>query len=401
MSGEWKVTKPNISCDTPRALKPVFDISKDYQGPRVNATLLQMSVDKKHIAHSMKMADISAPIPDSWSWRINGGNKIEQGVRNQGQCGGCWAFATASVLGDRFAIKYKIENPILSTTWLISCGKPENVESSQECLTGGNTQQAGEWLEKNGVKLESCWPFSVISNHNYTSPDCIIDSVSDDCCFTCCSNSELPSIKFYAAKGSTRNIIVSNNNIINAEATTKAIQRDIMYNGPVTASFQVPSDFMDWWSTKASSGDIYIPKTTIKNGGHAVVLTGWGVQNGIRYWEMRNSWGNSGDNGYCKFAFSLDTPKEFWTEIDIPTFIGIDLNGKDIWRGGVVSLQAGELPKKYKTRPGTGIEPDLTNMSNLEMTIFGIKTNWIIIFLLLLIITVIIILIILIKHNKR
>lgn len=404
---EWNVTKSNTSCDAPRALRPVFDISKDYQGPRRNLTSLKMSVDKSHLSHAKGMADTGTPIPDSWSWRKNGGNKIEKGLRNQGQCGGCWAFATASVLGDRFGIKYNIASPIPSTTWLISCGKPDNVASSQECLSGGNTQQAGEWLEKNGDKLESCWPFSVISSHNNISPDCVMNSVPDDCCSSCCGNSDSATIRFYAAPGSTKSIVVANNHVADAEATTRAIQRDIMYGGPVTASFQVPLDFNGWWNTKASNGDVYVPTTSSKEGGHAVVLTGWGTQDGKRYWEMRNSWGDSGDNGYCKFAFSLDTPQQFWTQIDIPIFLGIGKDGKEIWNGGVVSFQAGDLPKGYKSTPGTGIKPVGTYGSSKEVissagiTVFGKTINWMVIFAFLLVVTVIIILVIVINHNRR
>lgn len=52
---------------------------------------------------------------------------------------------------------------------------------------------------------------------------------------------------------------------------------------------------------KGDKDDIYSETSGGKRGGHAVVLVGYGVLNGVKYWTMQNSWGPSwADGGYYK-----------------------------------------------------------------------------------------------------
>lgn len=58
------------------------------------------------------------------------------------------------------------------------------------------------------------------------------------------------------------------------------------------------------------SYDIYVPSATgvyhttegaIHTGNHAVKLIGWGVDHGVKYWLLVNSWGTEwGDHGLFK-----------------------------------------------------------------------------------------------------
>ena len=79
-------------------------------------------------------------------------------------------------------------------------------------------------------------------------------------------------------------------------------EKNIRYNifkwGPVSTSFAIYPDFYEFdaknniyeWNGKG-------PQV----GGHAVELVGWGIENNIKYWIIKNSWGtNWGDKGYMK-----------------------------------------------------------------------------------------------------
>merc|ERR1712232_1457006 len=73
------------------------------------------------------------------------------------------------------------------------------------------------------------------------------------------------------------------------------IQQMIYEGGPVETAFTVYSDFEDY------AGGVYKHVTGKKAGGHAVKMVGWGVDNGVKYWKVANSWNPYwGENGYFR-----------------------------------------------------------------------------------------------------
>lgn len=83
-------------------------------------------------------------MPRKFDWRDK--NVIGQ-VRNQGNCGACWAYSTVSTIESMVAIKTNklIE---LSTQQLIDC-------STKEGCLGGDTCSALKWLTKNNITVET------------------------------------------------------------------------------------------------------------------------------------------------------------------------------------------------------------------------------------------------------
>lgn len=74
-----------------------------------------------------------------------------------------------------------------------------------------------------------------------------------------------------------------------------AIQQAIVEGGPVEVAFTVYSDFENY-----ASG-IYQHKSGGQVGGHAVKMVGWGVDDGVKYWKIANSWNPYwGENGYFR-----------------------------------------------------------------------------------------------------
>ncbi|VDO29496.1 unnamed protein product [Haemonchus placei] len=80
----------------------------------------------------------------------------------------------------------------------------------------------------------------------------------------------------------------------------KAIQKEIMINGPVQAAFTVYEDFSFY------KKGIYVHTGGKETGGHAVKIIGWGVENGTKYWTIANSWHDDwGEDGIISYCTAL------------------------------------------------------------------------------------------------
>jgi cathepsin B len=207
-------------------------------------------------------------------------------IRDQAKCGGCWAFSSAEVLGNRFCIASggKI-NVSLSVDDLMGCWVSDMYNHGCD---GGVPEMAWRhYMYTPGLVTEKCFPFTA-ANANGTTPKCAVSGGT-------CAVAGVPFKKYKAAEGSVRVI----------SSYYWAVQQEIATNGPVSASFTVYEDFFSYKS------GIYKHVSGAAQGKHAVKLVGYGVDNstGIdqKYWIVANSWGEEwGMEGYFKIALGTD-----------------------------------------------------------------------------------------------
>lgn len=266
------------------------------------------------------------PIPDSFDGRIAWDGCLSR-IQNQGTCGSCWAFATTTILADRLAIQsmglFKVN---LSPMRLIMCDArgteldivhPEDtpeqlhvseLETTKDACTGNSLTDAFRYLLLIGTNTEECLPYnsvtsisSDISNYTDTSQVPLCTAVTGDL-GDMCGDYEYNTYTrevigtparfyriwhFYGIRGVKKD-----------DGSEFNIRHDIYKSGPVCTAMKVYPDFYTFDAKK----EIYSWNGEGEQiAGHAIVLLGWGVEDEIPYWIVRNTWGSKwGMDGYFR-----------------------------------------------------------------------------------------------------
>ncbi|KHJ99382.1 papain family cysteine protease [Oesophagostomum dentatum] len=219
-------------------------------------------------------------------------------IRDQANCGSCWAVSAASAMSDRLCVQSNSSTKsLLSDTDLLSC-------CGDFCgygCGGGYIDKAWEYVAKSGLctggayrqkRVCKPYPFHPCGKHaNQTYYGECTTLEKTPVCRSVCQLG-------YPKKYEKDKFYVSSSYDIIGEV---AIQREIMKNGPVQAGFAVYEDFRFY------QGGIYKRTWGGQIGGHAIKIIGWGVENGTKYWHIANSWNYDwGENGYFRILRGTD-----------------------------------------------------------------------------------------------
>jgi len=200
-----------------------------------------------------------AAVPDSFDSRDAWPN-CKGAIRDQGQCGSCWAFGAVEAFDDRRCIKNSRSSVDFSSPQtLVDC------DTQDFGCGGGWPEKAWEFIRDQGLPSETCYPYKAY----------------DQNCKTQCADGS--GFKVNKAKS------------VHTYSSIDDVKTDIQANGPVETWFAVYQDFLNYHS------GVYAPTSPVLLGYHAVEVLGWGVQNDVTYWIAANSWASSwGDKGYFK-----------------------------------------------------------------------------------------------------
>jgi cathepsin L len=185
--------------------------------------------------------DPKAELPAEWDWNAKG---AVTPVKDQGQCGSCYSFSAAGAVEGQLFIKTK-KLDSLSEQQIMDC-------------TGRGCE--GGWPSKSFTYIHKAGGLESEKDYAYEADD-------ESCNFD------------------KKLVEATVGGFTNIEKNDQALQQAVVENGPVSVCINA----MD--SLQHYTHDVYDPAVCDPKGiNHAVLVVGYGTENGKDYWLVKNSW---------------------------------------------------------------------------------------------------------------
>jgi len=201
-------------------------------------------------------------IPESFDSREKWPTCVSK-IYDQGSCGSCYAVSVATAFSMRYCIKKGLREIIEFS--------PQNLVNCLNGCEGEFPDVVWDYVKTNGITTDECLPYKGRRNS----------------CTNKCDNGNQKYKKYYSGE-------------VKFMEDENEIKKEIMTNGPVTSMMLLYNDYYNY------RNGIYSHGTNDDSiGYHAIVIIGWGIENNVKYWIIRDSYGNSrGEGGYMKIKIN-------------------------------------------------------------------------------------------------